>query len=89
LRESIARALRHGEQAVIDRIEREKIAARIATLTERERQVMARMLAGQLNKNIAAELGISRRTTEHHRQSVFRKMGTKSLAMLVRMCGVA
>jgi two-component system CheB/CheR fusion protein len=87
LRESIARALRDSHQTVNDRIERENVAARIATLTMRERQVMERILAGQLNKNIAAELGISRRTTEHHRQSVFRKMGTKSLAMLVRMVG--
>jgi FixJ family two-component response regulator len=85
LRESIARALLHGDQAVSKRKEREDTAARVASLTVRERQVLDGMLAGQLNKNIAAELGISRRTTEHHRQSVFRKMGTKSLAMLVRM----
>ena len=56
-------------------------------MTKREHQVMEHILAGQLNKNIAAELGISQRTTEHHRQSVFRKMGVKSLAMLVRMLG--
>jgi hypothetical protein len=48
---------------------------------------MEQMVAGTLTKNIAVGLGISQRTTEHHRQSVMRKMGAGSLAMLVRMVG--
>lgn len=61
------------------------VEARLATLTRRERQIMERIVIGQLNKNIAVDLGISERTIEHHRQSIMRKMGVKSLAMLVRM----
>jgi two-component system CheB/CheR fusion protein len=86
--ESVARALQRGEQSANHREERGDVAARLATLSARETQVMERIVAGQLNKNIAAELGISQRTTEHHRQSVMHKMGAKSLAMLVRMAGL-
>jgi PAS domain S-box-containing protein len=86
--ESVARALKAAagpeSSPAFDRAE---VAARISTLTDRERQVLKHIVAGDLNKNIAATLGISQRTTEHHRQSVMRKMGVKSLAMLVRMVG--
>lgn len=87
LRESVARALELGERSADDQLERDGIAARLGTLTKRERQVMERIVAGQLNKNIASDLGISLRTTEHHRQSVMRKMGAGSLATLIRMVG--
>jgi two-component system CheB/CheR fusion protein len=85
LSESVKRALKKGGQGAADRAEHENVARRISTLTGRERQVMEQMLAGKATKNIAAELGISQRTTEHHRQAVMRKIGAKSLAMLVRM----
>ena len=47
---------------------------RLDTLTARERQVMQLVVAGRLNKQIAAELGISEMTAKIHRGQVFRKM---------------
>ena len=57
----------------------------IPQLTRRQREILQLILDGHPNKNIAADLGISERTTEHHRQNVMRKMEAKSLAMLVRL----
>jgi FixJ family two-component response regulator len=54
-------------------------------LTTREREVMAYVVSGFMNKQIAAKLGISDITVKVHRASVIRKMGAKSLAELVRM----
>jgi FixJ family two-component response regulator len=62
-----------------------KGAALVATLTPRERQVLRGVLDGKPNKIIAADLGISTRTAEHHRERVMRKTGAKSLARLIRM----
>lgn len=65
--------------------ERQEIVRRIRTLTPRETEIMDRMIAGQANKVIAIELEISQRTVEIHRSRVMHKMGTHSLAHLVRM----
>ncbi|MDX5327834.1 MAG: response regulator [Marinobacter sp.] len=65
--------------------ERQEIVRRIKSLTPREREIMDRMIAGQANKVIAIELEISQRTVEIHRSRVMHKMGTHSLAHLVRM----
>jgi two-component system CheB/CheR fusion protein len=54
-------------------------------LTERQRQIMQRVLAGQPSKNIAVDLGISRRTVENHRASIMRKTGARSIAELARL----
>ena len=64
---------------------RERIGARIATLTPREREVMTLVTQGKANKVIAADLNLSQRTVEIHRAHVMEKMGANSLAHLVRM----
>jgi FixJ family two-component response regulator len=55
------------------------------TLTQREREVLALVAAGLMNKQIAAEIGIAEITVKVHRGHVMKKMGAKSLADLVRM----
>lgn len=61
------------------------LAARLSTLTQRERQVMELVVAGRLNKVIADELGISMRTVEVHRSHVFEKMRVKTAVELTRL----
>ena len=58
---------------------------RLATLTPREHQVLAWVVTGLLNKQIAGELGTTELTIKAHRGRVMRKMGADSLADLVRM----
>ena len=57
--------------------------ARFALLTPRERQIMALVTGGLMNKQVAGKIGISERTVKIHRGNVMRKMRTKSLADLV------
>ncbi|MBA2960533.1 hypothetical protein GON04_00280 [Ramlibacter sp. MAH-25] len=66
--------------------EREGIQARLASLTEREQQVLSGVVAGRLNKQIASEMGIAERTVKIHRGRVMAKMAAASLAELVRLC---
>jgi FixJ family two-component response regulator len=62
-----------------------EVQARYRGLTERERQVFQRVIAGRLNKLIAAELDLSVVTVKVHRAQVMRKMMAKSVVDLVRM----
>ena len=64
---------------------RQDAVDRIARLTDRQREVMGRVLAGEASKNIAADLGISQRTVETHRAAVMRRTGTQSLPGLARL----
>ena len=68
-----------NEQANID------LKSRFAGLTKREREVMALVTAGLMNKQIAARIGLSEITVKVHRGNVTRKMGARSLAELVKM----
>lgn len=74
----------------LDRIRRaeaemlEELGKRFHSLTPREREIMALVAAGQLNKQIAAELALSEITVKVHRAQVMRKMEAKSLPDLVR-----
>jgi len=65
------------------------IMTRLATLSDRERQVLEGLVAGQANKVIAAAYGISPRTVEVYRANVMAKMQAKSLPELVRMAILA
>jgi FixJ family two-component response regulator len=62
-----------------------KLKASFDSLTAREREILALVTSGLMNKQIAAEIGITEITVKVHRANVMRKMGAKSLAQLVRM----
>jgi FixJ family two-component response regulator len=62
-----------------------ELRARFAMLTARERQVLALVVAGRLNKQIAGELGVSEMTVKMHRRQVMRKMQATGVAQLVRL----
>jgi two-component system response regulator FixJ len=66
-----------------------EIKRRMAELSQRERQVLDGLIAGQPNKNIAADLQISPRTVEIYRANVMTKMKASSLSELVRMSMLA
>ncbi len=85
LLEKIESALEQDQEQRKSLDEKQEIIRRVKSLTPREREIMDRMIAGQANKVIAIELEISQRTVEIHRSRVMHKMGTHSLAHLVRM----
>lgn len=67
---------------------RARVSEALATLTEREREVMQHILQGLLNKQIAEVLSISMKTVEVHRARVFDKMGVKSAVELAGLIGI-
>jgi FixJ family two-component response regulator len=85
LLDAIQQALERDRKARDQRAEVEELRRRLASLTSRERDVMARVVAGLLNKQIGAELGTSETTVKIHRHQVMVKMGAGSLPELVRM----
>jgi FixJ family two-component response regulator len=66
-------------------MERERIGKSLAMLTERERQVFELIVAGRLNKEIAAVLGTTEKTIKFHRGNLMRKMGARVVADLVKL----
>ena len=64
----------------------ELIHQRITSLTPREREVLEQVIAGRLNKQIAADLGTVEKTIKVHRARVMDKLGAGSVAELVRLC---
>ena len=73
---------RHARQ---ERSERTRLQQRYASLTPRESQVLPLVVSGLLNKQAAAELGISEVTLQIHRSRIMHKMAAESFADLVRM----
>lgn len=82
---SVRGGLDMGARAFRERRRRADIEACVATLTPREREVMALVVQGLPNKAAALELSISVRTVEIHRARVMEKMAADSLSALVRM----
>jgi len=84
---AIGAAIERDRGAQQARLETEALRQRYARLTPREREVMALVVGGQLNKQIAGELATSERTVKFHRAHVMEKMAAGSLAELVQIAG--
>ena len=83
--DAISRAQEKDAQLRKAHSELESIRWKIATLTPREREVFAQVVAGRMNKQIAGDLRTAEKTIKIHRSRVMEKLGTRSLADLVRM----
>jgi len=86
---AVARALARSVKARKAGAERSLARARLDTLTPREFEVMQRVIAGSLNKQIADVLGAAEKTIKIHRSRVMEKMGVCSVADLVRVAQTA
>ncbi|HTM07855.1 MAG TPA: response regulator transcription factor [Verrucomicrobiae bacterium] len=82
---AIEQALARSARQRAERADLEDIQSRIDSLTPRERQVLEHVVVGQLNKQVAYDLGTVEKTIKVHRARVMGKMGVKSLAELVRL----
>ena len=82
---ALARARAQAENALRTRSELDAINARLARLTPREREVLEHVIAGQLNKQIAADLGTVEKTVKVHRGRMMEKMEARSVTDLVRL----
>lgn len=85
LMRAVRAALTQDRQVRLERAEMAVLRERYATLTPRERDVLPLVISGLLNKQAAAQLGITEVTLEMHRRNVMQKMAAPSLADLVRM----
>ena len=88
LHDAISQAVEQSRAAIAYEAEMGALRDLHASLTPREREVMVFVVSGLLNKQIAAELGISEITVKAHRGRVMRKMQVESLANLVRVAAV-
>jgi FixJ family two-component response regulator len=89
LLQAIDEALDQHRKELTEGIHTRQIRQRIESLTEREREVMAWVITGALNKQIAHQLGIVEKTVKVHRARAMEKMQASSVAELVRLCAAA
>lgn len=85
LLKAVGIALSESEARLKARSDTELWSSRLATLTERQHEVLHLVVAGKLNKQIAADLGTGEQNIKLHRAQIMRKMGVQSLAELVRI----
>jgi FixJ family two-component response regulator len=87
--DALLSAIQHGlersHNALQREVEMQALRVHFASLTRRERDVMALVTSGLLNKQVGAELGISEITVKAHRGNMMRKMNARSLPQLVNM----
>jgi FixJ family two-component response regulator len=88
LLDAVAAAIQVDQSRRQDIAQIGKLRERYALLTPRERQVMALVASGLMNKHIANELSISEVTVKMHRSSAMRKLGAKSVARLARIAEI-
>lgn len=86
LLQAIHEALQKHEQVILNRNRVGDVRKRIASLSDRELEVMTWVITGALNKQIACELDIVEKTVKVHRARVLEKMRVSSVAELVRLC---
>ena len=86
---AVRTALEKEQQEREGRAELQQICERVKSLTPREQEVLEYVVAGHLNKQIAAALGVAEKTIKVHRARVMQKMQTATLADLVRMAAKA
>jgi two-component system response regulator FixJ len=89
LLDSVQRALKESRSDERQRAIQEDVRGRMAKLSQREHDVLVRLLAGKTNKVTAAELGLSDKTVEEYRAKVMSKLRADSVADLVKMAVIA
>ena len=82
---AIRQALDHDAVAVVQRAEILALRTRVGRLTMRQRQILALIVEGRLNKQIAAQLGLSENTVKVHRHRIMERMAAASVVELARM----
>jgi FixJ family two-component response regulator len=85
LLDAIRKALDRDAAARVRQAEVHEIRGKLSQLTARQREIMTRVVAGKLNKQTAAELGLSENTIKVHRHRIMERMGATSLADLIHM----
>lgn len=83
--DAVHRALARDDSERGQRTLQREARTRVATLSDRERQVLAEVVRGKMNKEIAADLGIHERTVKLHRTAITTKLGVQSVAELTRL----
>jgi FixJ family two-component response regulator len=82
---AVERAMERAANERQQRRRRQELSARLAELSEREKEVLSHVVRGKMNKEIAAELNINLRTVKLHRTNITRKLNVQSVAELTRL----